>query len=450
VNVPIFKITIRPHAQGAWPVAIEQRSGNDYFPLGVQGRLELDLAELLARSADRLSYGTLLGQALFCDAVYDLFVAALSRAPDRLHLRLTVEDQALRHNVIWGRLCAPIDGIWRFVQFNQRLAAAQLISSRSTRVFPTVSTRDLATLVVAASPADPQTYQLQPFDAAAFAARIAAALPGRHVQRLVSGTGEPPALDALCRRLEERPYAVLHLIAHGRFDTRQQETVLYLERPDGSGATDPVSGARLIERLAQLSNLPQLIVLEACASAAGDGGGAISGLAQRLIDVLGIPAVLAMSDRISMQTAERLGAALYARLTTHGAPDRALSEALTTVAEQPDTLIPAIFTRLEASALFTRAPMFATLTGADPRSLRICLNDAFTPAELEQLTLEINDELERTGVPLLVHYNPGSGRTHLMQIVDLLDQLQRYEALACLIAAMRRARPELFSISAAE
>lgn len=445
MSAPLFKVTLRPQVQGAWPVAVEQRSGGAYFPLGVQGSFAPDLAALAALGADRKAYGTLLGQALFRDGVYDLFTTALSRTTERLHLRLTVEDLQLRHQVIWGRLCAPIDGAWQFVQLNQRLATAQLIPSRSTRVFPTVTTGDMAALVVAASPTDAQVYGLDRFDAAAFAERVGAALAGRHVQRLVSGTADPPTLDGLCARLNERAYPIMHLIGHGRLARDASDTVVYLERADGSGMTEPVSGSRLIERLSHVNHLPHLVFLEACASAVGDGGGAISGLAQRLIETLGIPAVVAMSDRISMQTAHPLGAAVYSRMVQHGAPDRALSEALTVVAEAADQLVPALFTRLEASALFTRTAAVAQIQGTDPRSLRGALTDAFTPAELEELVVDVNDELERSGVPLQVRYHAAGGRSQLMQIVDLLDQMQRYEALDCLVAAMRRAKPELFA-----
>jgi len=439
----LFKITIRPRVGDAWPVAIEQRSGGDYFPLGVQGSLSLDLTSLREIALDRRAYGTMLGHALFRDGVLEVFVAALSRARERLHIRLAIEDLSLRHEIAWGRLCAPIDGEWRYLHLNQRLAAAQLIASRSTRVFPSLATRDLATLLVAASPINLASYRLQPFDAQGMIARVQSELRGRHITSLTSGGAEVPSLDAICRKLTERPYPLLHLICHGQFARDKSDTILYLEQDDGSGMTEPVTGTRLIERLSQVGNLPHLIFLESCESAAGDAGTAVTGLAQRLIEVLGVPVVIAMSDRVSMQSADQLAVMIYRHLRKHGTPDRALSEALAEINEQADALVPTLLTRREETTLFTPAGGIDLPIGTDPGSLRTILVAAFSAEEIEWLCAEVTTALRDAGRPLPISLEHIGGTSKDARVFRLVTEIDRYGALPFLITEMQQAKPGL-------
>ena len=73
----------------------------------------------------------------------------------------------------------------------------------------------------------------------------------------------------------------------------------------------------------------------------------------RLVRELGMSAVLAMTDKVTIHTAQALSTAFYSRLREHGEVDRALSEALGTLQGQYDVTVPALFSRLGGRALFS-------------------------------------------------------------------------------------------------
>ena len=160
-------------------------------------------------------------------------------------------------------------------------------------------------------------------------------------------------LEALCERLTAGSYSLLHIVCHGRYN-QKGESLLYL--PDAR--RKPVSGGELIERLARLQGprgLPHFVFLMACESASPEAENGFGGLGQRLVRDLGVPAVLAMTASISIQTAGELAGSYYARLQAHGEVDRALSEALAGLMGRPDVTVPAIFSRLGGRPLFSDA-----------------------------------------------------------------------------------------------
>ena len=91
--------------------------------------------------------------------------------------------------------------------------------------------------------------------------------------------------------------------AHGQFQLAESETILYLAKTDNQ--VDAVSATRLLERLGRLRGahgLPHFAFLCSCESAAPEAEGALGGLAQRLVRDLGMPAVVAMTDKVSVAT----------------------------------------------------------------------------------------------------------------------------------------------------
>ncbi|MFV9504800.1 MAG: CHAT domain-containing protein [Oscillochloridaceae bacterium umkhey_bin13] len=131
-----------------------------------------------------------------------------------------------------------------------------------------------------------------------------------------------------------------------------------LADPADPTAVEAVSDNRLLERLGALQGargLPRLVFLAACESASPDADAAFGGLAQRLVRDLGVPAVVAMADKVEVTTANALGSAFYARLIEHGEVDRALVEATAGLAEQGDVMVPVLFSRLGGRAIFSEA-----------------------------------------------------------------------------------------------
>ena len=62
-----------------------------------------------------------------------------------------------------------------------------------------------------------------------------------------------------------------------------------------------------------------------------------------LVRELGMPAVLAMTDKVTIATAETLAENFYIQLHQHGYVDRALVEACRALIDRPDQTVPALF-----------------------------------------------------------------------------------------------------------
>src|SRR5262249_62120080 len=99
----------------------------------------------------------------------------------------------------------------------------------------------------------------------------------------------------------------------------------------GDKQVDAVTARRLVGRLRNLNGahgLPHFAFLSTCESAAPEAEGTLGGLAQRLVRDLGMPAVVAMTEKVSVATAKALAERFYLRLREHGEVDRALVEAV--------------------------------------------------------------------------------------------------------------------------
>lgn len=366
-----LEITIQRRAGDGWPVVVEESRPDIFLPVQNQGLLQLDgdaEAGLLEVEDDPREYGTRLGKALFRDQVSEAFVRAAARSQDYLRVLLFVEAEDLR-TLRWERLCAPQNGGWDFLSLDQRHPFSLYIPSLTDRRFPPIGRRDLRALVVAASPAGIEQYKLEPFDVRAAVESVRTGLgtiPGDVLAPLdVEGSVGPPTLDQLCERITAGAYTLLHVVCHGQVRARDKDTVIYLA--SGDGQVDAVTGSQLLERLSRLRGargLPHFAFLSTCESASAEAEGAFGGLAQRLVRELGMPAVLAMTEAVTVETAQALATGFYSRLREHGEVDLALAEACAGLAERDDITVPALFSRLGGRPLFSDT-LTRELTGAE-------------------------------------------------------------------------------------
>lgn len=356
-----FTITIERGAAEDWPVVVEHETDDTPLPDRHEGALRLapkTRAALDAAAFDPTAYGAILGQALFQGSVRDAFMGAVRAAPGPLRMLLTVEDKALR-GLRWERLCAPTGPTsWGHLALNQRLPFSLSIPSLAGRRFPPIGRRDLRALILVASPAGEPAFDVA---ASVEAARVSLGHIPADVLARVPGGG-PPTLDALMEALTAGGHTMLHVVCHGA--VRNGAPALFLEQADGT--VDRVPDARLLERLQTLRRPPYFAFLSACESSASEAEDALGGLAQRLVRELGMPAVVAMTDRVTVATATDLTRTFYARLREHGEPDLALVEATAGLAERGDILVPALFCRPAAIPLFdTAARPVSALTAAE-------------------------------------------------------------------------------------
>ncbi len=337
--MPTLELTIQRKTDSGYPVVAALTLLGGFLPLRREGTLNLDIEKLAEVQYEPLAYGTALGQALFVDEIRDTFVKALGDEPLRVLLSIEAPDQRA---IDWHRLAAPFDGRWRFLASQQNTPFSLSIPSPASAHFPAIGRRDLRALLLVAGPESLSSdYKLAPFDVAATIAGIQEALGDIPCDIL-----EHPSLDALCAALTATPYTLLHLVCHGAVNERG-ETILYFPK-DSKGAPTPASD--LLSRLSSLARLPHFAFISACESALPQNG--LGSLAGRLVRELGLPAVLAMTDRVSIATAGAIAAPFYAKLYEHGQPNLALAQSLAGLQGKHDLTVPAIFSRLGDRPLF--------------------------------------------------------------------------------------------------
>ena len=125
-----------------------------------------------------------------------------------------------------------------------------------------------------------------------------------------------------------------------------------------------VAGEDLVRAVAGLPRRPPLVVLVSCESAGRTHSpGVLAAVGPRLAGV-GVGAVLAMQDRLTLATAERLLPAFFAELRRDGQVDRALAAARLEVRQRPDWWVPVLFLRLRDGRLWAPAPALSEAPGA--------------------------------------------------------------------------------------
>jgi len=344
----ILELTVQRKTETGYPLVASLTPEGGALPLRREGTLHLDIAALSELQFDPLEYGTALGKALFVDDIRDTFREGLVGG-ESLRVLLSVEAPDLRA-LDWHRLAAPFDGRWRFLAVQQNTPFSLAVPSPASAHFPAIGRRDLRALVLVAGPESLSgDYKLAPFDVAATIAGVQNALrapdglPGGDIPCDILPI---PSLDALCAALTATPYTFLHIVCHGAVNERG-ETILYFPKDD---RRTPTLASDLLDRLASLGRLPHFAFLSACESALPRNG--LGSLAQRLVRELGLPAVLAMTDRVSIATAQAIAAPFYTQLRQHGQPDLALAASLAGLQGRHDLTVPALLSRLGDRPLF--------------------------------------------------------------------------------------------------
>lgn len=347
-------VTLGARTEDHWPVTAAFQEHPRSPAQVASGRFVLVLEELAAITDPKL-YGVALGRALFTDELRDLYVRAKS-GTGPLHFMLSLDAPDLRA-LDWERLCGPRGAGMEPVGLDQRVAYSRYIPSPTAYEHGELRASELRALVLVANPEGLQNYRLAPFDAEAAVAAVREGLPGVPITVLgpVQGAAGPSSVDAMCRLLTESYFPILHVIAHGQVSRGDDpETILYLS--DDNNQAKPVPKPEFVDRLGLISDgRPDFIFFASCEAGvdpredAMEGGG----LARSLVGRLGIPAVLAMSSRVSIATALALTRSFYGRLRVHGHVDIALAEAGAELAGRRDAHVPALYSRLGALPLFT-------------------------------------------------------------------------------------------------
>ena len=268
---------------------------------GQPAQVEFDLDALNSLAYEPDAYGEKLTQMLFTDAsIRTAFAKARTSAETMgaaLRLRLMIGNSAPRlHGLHWETLRDTEDG--SPLSTNENLLFSRYLSSMDWRPVRLRAKGDLKALVMIANPSDLSEYKLAPVD-----------VPGE-LERAKQGLGDIPVsslpgldedqratLTNLVEQLREIKPDILYLVCHGSL--AGEEPRLWLENEEGKTAR--ISGNELVVRMKELEHRPRLVVLASCESAGDEAGNALSALGPLLAES-GIPAVLAMQGKISMQT----------------------------------------------------------------------------------------------------------------------------------------------------
>lgn len=359
-NFVDLEIRIFPAQEAGYPVEITL-GRNQVFPRGYAPPALADW------TPDADTAGRQLWELLVADpAVRDAWVTARGQAPAR-RIRLWLDQSAPELH--------PLR--WEYLQDADVPLAANAATPFS-RYLPVhlpwrgaVEGDTLRVLVAIANPNDLQTkYNLAALDVAQEQSALAEVAgrsqnAGESKYRLEM-TFLPPPITL--PRLEEALRAghhIFHYIGHGAFNARRQQAVLFME--DAAGATQPVRDDELAQMFARQDVRPHLIFLTACQGAVRATGDAFMGLAPKLIQV-GVPAVVAMQDFISIETARLFNTQFYQLVTTEPV-DKALNQArsILAAARRSDMAVPVLLTRLEANYLWNDAADTRGKTDGEPR-----------------------------------------------------------------------------------
>jgi WD40 repeat protein/energy-coupling factor transporter ATP-binding protein EcfA2 len=372
MNAFEFEITIQSKSgDDSWPIVLKckQVDGLTTHSSGILQLSKDDFCKLTQEQENEKAYGIILGKALFRGNVRETFVRALSKSSQDCPLRILLSIEAADNDEVrglhWERLCAPIDtdDSWQLLARDQRVPFSRYIPSPIDRYFPPIGRRDLRALVLVANPANIGKYQLEHFDVEAVLSGLKEAfgdIPHAVLANNVAGAIGPPTLEELSKQLTtaEQPYTLLHFVSHSMLSKKdedeQRETALFWATEDNQ--VDIVTGKDLLDELRYVGGhrgLPQFAFLCTCESADPRAEEALGGLAQRLVRDLGMPAVVAMTRKVSVKTALALGQSFYRRLKESGEVDVALQEATAGLGDRYDITVPALFSRLGGRPLFS-------------------------------------------------------------------------------------------------
>lgn len=312
---------------------------------------EIDQDHLRTLDTDAEAYGQALGQAIFGAGAlgqpYGETIAAVQGRGEGLRVRLRLDPPELEE-VRWERIYHPLAGEWRPLGSTAVTPFSRFVSAQQwDRPLPATE-RPLRMLAVIASPEGLTDYKLDAIDAQERQALhdTLGDLPDVLVTYLESGTPAPPTLKAIREALSDG-YNLVHLLGHGA--STPGGTVVYLEGEDGK--VEPVTAKRLTDAFKAVQSPPALCFLAACESAKREKHQAHAPLGPALVEDGGVQAVVAMSDRVGLETAQAFAGQFYARLLTHGVIDLAVNEARALVQDEWDWGVPVLFSRLADNQL---------------------------------------------------------------------------------------------------
>jgi hypothetical protein len=321
----------------------------------VRGETTFDPQALLELQLRPKEYGVALAGSLFAHkdvaVEYAKVKAAVESSDQFLRVKLFVGPSAPElHALRWELLTDPDSKAP--LATSEKIPFSRFGSSSNWRNIRLRAKADLRALVAVSAPGNLADYQLAAVDIAGEIERAREHLKG--MQLTVAGQDAPLTLNRLIDGLRDK-IDILYLVCHGALTPKGPR--LWLQ--DETGQVAVTGGDELAERISELVEPPRLVVLASCESAGSEqvstsnklAAGELVTLAPRLAEA-GVPAVLAMQGKISMETVKKAMPVFFAELLKDGQIDRALAVARGSVRERPDSWMPALFRRLKGGKIW--------------------------------------------------------------------------------------------------
>lgn len=356
-DVADLELSILPKYGDDYPLEFRFCPPKGETEIRSKARAAIDLDALRRHLIGSEDYAKALTDAFFADhELRERFAEALALARENsasLRIRLFVDPLAIElHGIAWETLRNPEDDTPLCT--NPNFIFSRYLSCQERRPVSLRHQLRVNALALFANPANLEEYQLAPINVPAEVEGLQKAMGNVPLTILGRGaSGEAASLDNLFQHLRKRKpggqsyFDILILVCHGSLS--KGEPHLWLESEDNKAQIVP--GRELEVRFKELADMPMLVVLASCDSAKAEAGQAFSALGPRLSQA-GVPAVLAMQGKFSMQTNARFTPAFFEALQETGVVDLAVSLARGQVRDRPDHWMPALFMRLRSGRIW--------------------------------------------------------------------------------------------------
>jgi hypothetical protein len=310
-----------------------------------------DYEQLDGLSHDSQAYGAALCQSLFQEEIKTALgeIRAIARRENLpIRLRLLIKPEAAElHQLHWEALRSPEDE-QALLTTDENLPFSRYLLRKKYHSINRRARHDMRALVVIANPLDLEENSLPPVDVEGELGRVQKALGNVTLDVLPQpDAGRWASLENMFELLRQNDYDLLYIVCHGTM--AKGEPFLWLE--DNDRKVDRQSGADLIDRLHELRQIPRLVVLASCESAAASESGALTALGPRLVEE-GVPSVIAMQGKISMNTIEEFMPVFFKTLMQTGEIDRSMTVARGAVRERHDFWMPVLYMRLKDGSIW--------------------------------------------------------------------------------------------------
>jgi len=324
--------------------------------------IKIDLAELRQCELDARRYGERLADMLFGDQnskirqAFDKARRAAAPPRDGLRVRMTIPTSAPElHSIRWETLVDPSFGTPLLMQDN--ILFSRFLSAQDFQIRPLGGADDLKALIVISNPNDLETqWGLAKIDKEAELSRAMRALSlgaAGGLSITPRPLEKPATIYNILTDLRDRYSDILYLVCHGTL-TAEDGPRLLLEKEDRTAQS--VKGKELVERLHDMSQRPRLVVLASCQSAGDERSNVLTAIGPKLA-MAGVPSVIAMQGKISIESVEKFMPRLFQELSRDGQIDRAMSVARGDIRDRPDWWMPVLFMRLKTGRLWPASAM---------------------------------------------------------------------------------------------